>query len=200
VSSLPRPARPTPAQVEHFLEEQRALPLTYAQRGLTRDEGLLAAAPRGFVLDHNRQRLGEGPAAFAAARAALRGWRMFPAPWTAVEPHPAPLEAERAVAVLVRTAGLWWMGAARIVYVLDEPRRFGFAYGTLPGHPECGEERFLVEALDDGSVWYDLRAFSRPRHWVARLGHPVTRALQRRFARESKAAMAAAVADDTVGR
>lgn len=191
------PTRPSAAHIERFLAGQRALPLTYAQRGLTSDDALLAGPPAGFVLDHNRQRLGDGDAAFLAAAAALRGWEMFPRPWTAVEPHPAPLEPERTVAVLVRTAGLWWLNSARILHVVDEPRRFGFAYGTLPGHAECGEERFLVEQLEDGAVWYDLRAFSRPRHWAARLGQPVTRALQRRFARQSKAAMAAAVARGT---
>ena len=42
---------------------------------------------------------------------------------------------------------------ARVVYVIDEPLRKGFAYGTLPGHPETGEEAFIVEYRDDDSVW-----------------------------------------------
>lgn len=195
VSSWPRPSRPTPARLEGFLREEAQRALTYAARGLTRDEAALRRqVPEGFVVDHNRQRLGVGEAAWAAAKAALARWEMFPRPWTQVEPSPAPIAAERTVAVLVRTAGLWWLNSARILYVIDEARRFGFAYGTLPGHAECGEERFLVEQLADGAVFYDLLAFSRPRHWAARLGQPVVRALQRRFARESKAAMAAAVA------
>ena len=62
------------------------------------------------------------------------------------------------------------MNACRVVYVVDEPGRFGLAYGTLPGHVERGEERFLVERdSTDGSVWYDLLAFSRPNSLVARL-------------------------------
>lgn len=73
-------------------------------------------------------------------------------------------------------------------------RRFGFAYGTLPAHVEEGEERFCIELHDDGTVWYDLRAFSRPRYWPVRLGKPLARRLQRRFARESQAAMYHAVA------
>lgn len=51
---------------------------------------------------------------------------------------------------------------ARVVYVVDEPNRRGFAYGTLPGHAECGEEAFLAERGDDGSVSVVIRAFSRP--------------------------------------
>jgi uncharacterized protein (UPF0548 family) len=68
--------------------------------------------------------------------------------------------------------------------------RFGFAYGTLPGHAESGEERFLVEWDRTGdAVRYDVLAFSRPRHPLARLGYPLTRRAQRRFARDSAAAM-----------
>ncbi|MET0304134.1 MAG: DUF1990 domain-containing protein [Microbacteriaceae bacterium] len=57
---------------------------------------------------------------------------------------------------------------ARVVYVVDEPNRKGFAYGTLPGHAERGEEAFVVDRTDDGSVWLTIRAFSRParRWWI----------------------------------
>lgn len=37
----------------------------------------------------------------------------------------------------------------QVVYVLDEPDRQGFAYGTLPGQPESGEEAFVIERADD---------------------------------------------------
>ena len=55
--------------------------------------------------------------------------------------------------------------AARVVYVIDEPKRKGFAYGTLDGHPERGEEAFVVDQTDDGSVWLTISAFSRPSAW-----------------------------------
>jgi uncharacterized protein (UPF0548 family) len=89
--------------------------------------------------------------------------------------------------------GLWCLCSARIVYVVDEPNRFGFAYGTLPGHVESGEERSLVERTEDGTAWYDVRAFSRPRHVLTRIGYPVVRWLQKRFVRESAAVMQRAV-------
>jgi uncharacterized protein (UPF0548 family) len=179
--------RPDAAHVRRYLDAQRPLPVTYDAVGATNGGG---PAPPGFVLDHNRQRLGRGEAAFTRAREDVRRWRVFPAPWTAIEPPDAPIAEGTVVAVLIRAVGLWWLNAARIVYVIDEPRRFGFAYGTLPGHVERGEERFLVEWLEDDEVWYDLRAFSRPRYWMVRLGRPIARMLQRRFARASKAAMA----------
>lgn len=93
------------------------------------------------------------------------------------------------------------MNACRIVYVVDvvggadNVRRCGFAYGTLPDHGAVGEERFMVEWRPaDDSVWYDLYALSRPGHPLARLGYPLARGLQRRFARASKRAMVAAAA------
>lgn len=85
------------------------------------------------------------------------------------------------------------------MYVVDESigsvTRFGFAYGTLPGHVESGEERFLIEwdhAAD--MVFYDLLAFSRPRHFLTRIGKWQVRRLQRRFGQDSVAAMRRAVA------
>lgn len=180
-----RLVRPGPDRVVRFLAAQRSLAVTYDGVGAT--EG--GEPPAGFEHDHNRQLLGHGAQTFEHAKAAIRGWRMFPAPWTAIEPDTTPITKDEVVAVHVRILGLWWCNAARIVYTIDQPRRFGFAYGTLPAHAERGEERFLVEWLPDDSVWYDLRAFSQPRHLLARLAFPLTRAYQRRFARASKAAM-----------
>lgn len=182
--------RPTAAQIHAYRAAQRSLPFTYSSVGATRDGG---PTPPGFDRDRNRQQLGAGEAAFAAACAAVRAWRMFPRPLATIEPAEIPIVEGETAVVVVRLFGLWFINSARIVYVIDEPRRFGFAYGTLPGHAERGEERFLVEWLADDSVWYDLDALSRPRYWAARLAYPVTRHIQRRFARLSKAAMADAV-------
>jgi uncharacterized protein (UPF0548 family) len=184
-----RLTRPTLDEVRAHIAAQRAQPFTYADVGATREE----REPAGFNHDHNRLQLGTGAAAFATACEAIRGWKMFPAPLAFIEPLPIPIREGEVAGVVVRALGLWWLNAARIVYVIDEPRRFGFAYGTLPGHVEAGEERFVVEHLPDDSVWYDLRAFSRPRYWPVRAGKPVVRMLQRRFGRLSKAAMLAAV-------
>jgi uncharacterized protein (UPF0548 family) len=68
------------------------------------------------------------------------------------------------------------------------------AYGTLQNHVERGEERFSIEhRVEDDSVWYDILAFSIPQHPLARLGYPLSRAAQRRFARDSKSAMLYAI-------
>ena len=75
---------------------------------------------------------------------------------------------------------VWAVAPCRIVYVVDEADRFGFAYGTLPGHPEQGEEAFIVESRADGDVRFSVTAFSRPAGTVAKLGAPITRMIQRR--------------------
>ncbi|TFC03954.1 DUF1990 family protein [Cryobacterium mannosilyticum] len=69
----------------------------------------------------------------------------------------------------------------RVVYVIDEPDRVGFAYGTMVGHPASGEESFIVDKRDDDSVWLTIRAFSRPSTWRYRLGWPVARLQQAKF-------------------
>ncbi|GAA3742408.1 DUF1990 domain-containing protein [Leifsonia bigeumensis] len=75
----------------------------------------------------------------------------------------------------------WFFGVhapCRVIYVIDEPNRKGFAYGTLPGHPESGEEAFIVDQTEDGSVWLTIRAFSRPAGWLWWMVYPVLRLTQ----------------------
>jgi uncharacterized protein (UPF0548 family) len=80
---------------------------------------------------------------------------------------------------VVMRVGLWpFKVPCRVVYVVDEPTRKGFAYGTLPGHPETGEEAFIVEYRDDDSVWLTIRAFSRPSSWIFWVGYPLVRLMQ----------------------
>lgn len=67
----------------------------------------------------------------------------------------------------------------RVVTVVDQRDRRGFAYGTLPGHPEIGEERFILERRADGSLELVITAFSRPASRLARLGGPASRLAQR---------------------
>ena len=109
----------------------------------------------------------------------------------------SPRRFTMAVGVLAHVLGLWSLNACRIVFTVDErgsDTRCGFAYGTLPDHVESGEERFTIEWHQaDDSVWYDILAFSRPHHLLARLGYPLVRRLQKRFARDSAQAMMQAV-------
>jgi uncharacterized protein (UPF0548 family) len=188
VISLRKPSLET---IEQFLAQQAALPLTYEAVGATSGQ-----PPAGYVVDRTRVRLGAGDATFAKVQAAMRHWRQFDLGWVEALPLGTPLDVGRVVAVRAKAGGVWTVHPARIVYVVDRDeracggsRQFGFAYGTLPGHMESGEERFLIEQLADGTVWYDIIAFSRPRHVLARLGYPFVRRLQKRFGRDSAAAI-----------
>jgi uncharacterized protein (UPF0548 family) len=182
---------PSQGVIEPFLSDQRDKPFSYVEVGKTR-----GAPPSGYDLDHHRIELGRGEEVFQLAMEALRGWRMFQCDWVTLCWPDVPISPGEVVGVLIRAYGLWSLNACRIVYLVDEHRpirRYGFAYGTLPGHGERGEERFLIEQGDDGVVRYDLYAFSRPRHWSVRLGYPLARRLQERFARCSLQAMRTAV-------
>ncbi|SDJ08609.1 Uncharacterized protein, UPF0548 family [Frankineae bacterium MT45] len=66
----------------------------------------------------------------------------------------------------------------RVVYVIDEPTRCGFAYGTLPGHPESGEESFVLEEAPDDSITFTVTAFSRPATTLTKLAGPLGRRVQ----------------------
>jgi len=185
--------KPRNAQIEEFLACQRVQPFSYPDVGATR-----GGAPAGYNVDHNRIQLGSGEDVFERAKAAVREWKMFAVPWIQLCWPDIPIEAGTTVGVLASHFGFWSLNAARIVYTVDErsgPQRYGFAYGTLTGHAEMGEERFTVEYLEDRTVWYEIYAFSRPRG-LARCARPIARGLQRRFARDSMKALRAAASLD----
>lgn len=185
--------RPSDEELARWVEHCAQQSYTYREVGDTRSE----RPADGFAVAHYRIKLGEGIELFHRACQALSQWRMFPA-YIDRFPDGAPVEEEQCIALRMRALGLWVQMACRIVYTLDEvypsgALRFGFAYGTLPGHVERGEERFVVEWLPDDSVWYDLYAFSRPQTALTWLGLPIARWHQRRFGIDSCQSMLAAV-------
>ena len=179
-----RISEPSEQDAVAFVYSQRNLPFTYAEVGATN-----ATPPSSYRVDHNRARLGDGEATYRRAVEALKSWRQFELGWVGIVPRGVVVQVGATIAVKARAFGTWSLNASRVVYVIDELRRFGFAYGTLPDHVECGEERFLIEWLSDDSVWYDILAFSRPQHPLAKLSAPLARMLQKRFARESLSQM-----------
>lgn len=184
--------RPGDKAIQRFLDERANDDFSYAEVGESR-----LSAPAGYNIDHNRIRLGTGAADFQKAKAAISSWKMCEMPWVRLYPADTPIEIGRAVAVLVSHFGFYSLNASRIVYLIDEQsvvERYGFAYGTLTEHGEIGEERFTVEYdAESDEVWYDLFAFSRPGHALARLGYPISRYLQKAFAADSLRAMLRAV-------
>ena len=182
-------SKPSEQAIRAFIEGQSRLQLTYPAVGATAGD-----PPTGYVVDRTHVRLGSGKSVFEAGQATLLRREQFQLGWIQLCWPNIPVEQDQVVAVLAHVCGLWSLNACRVVYVANEQRRFGLAYGTLPAHAESGEERFTVERHEDNSVWYDILAFSRPHQVLSRLGYPLVRMLQKRFARDSAAAMVRAVA------
>jgi uncharacterized protein (UPF0548 family) len=106
-------------------------------------------------------------------------------------PDGHPLLAPGDTAVLTLPVGPFRLKApVRVVYVVDEPKRKGFAYGTLAGHPADGEEAFIVEMRDDDSVWLLIRAFSRPSNRWWQSVNPFLRLAQTIITRRYELALA----------
>jgi uncharacterized protein (UPF0548 family) len=183
--------RPAARDVDRFVAASRALPLSYTPIGLA------VTGAAGFQIDDHTSIVGYGVAAFERATTALRAWRHFELGWVEVFPKGASIAPASVVAVFVQHLGFYSLNGCRVVYPIgdDSDHEFGFAYGTLTNHAECGEEIFKI-TLDphSGAVSYIIRAASRPRALLARLGYPVTRSLQARFRRDSARAVARAVA------
>lgn len=178
--------RPNSEQIDKFLRQRESDRFTYPSVAATREP----SPPAGYDIDHNRQLLGTGLATLERAKQALREWRMFDVPGLELFYPSTPIEPGQNVALLARHLGFYSLNSCRIVYVIDEQDRFGFAYGTLTEHAESGEERFTVE-FHSGTdeVWYDIFAFSRPGSIFVKLGYPYGRYRQKQFTVGSKAAM-----------
>ena len=184
--------RPTKSEIDKFIDQSSTLPLSYHPVGLAKE------SPPGFNADLAGGIVGRGASALARARRALKEWRHFELGWVELFPHGAPTEPGTVVAVLVRHLGFWSLNGCRVVYKFgdDDVSRFGFAYGTLTNHAEMGEESFEVSMTDSEEVTYRIRAVSKPRAVLARIGYPYARISQSRFRRDSIAAMKRALMTD----
>lgn len=184
--------KPPVESLRRFVAGQAANDFSYPAVGAT-----ATTPPAGFVVDRTRIELGSGESVFHSAKAALQRWEQFRLGWVEAWSPETPLEPGQVVAIMGWAVGFWWLNSCRIIYTVDESgpiTKFGFAYGTLPGHVESGEERFLIEwDRDTDKVCYDILAFSRPNHFLTRLGYPLVRRSQKRFGRDSAAAMFRAV-------
>ena len=188
--------QPTADEIDRFTANLADRPLSYEPGLLERvDEvdTLPGQFPHGWFIDRHEARIGSGRADFDAACDAFRSWQQFRDDWLAVGARDAPIQEGAEVGYAARVLGIWWVYGCRILEVIDESNRFGFIYGTVGGHAERGEERFLVELDDSDNVIYSLFAMSRPGRWFSWPGLPVARRAQAKFRQRSSATMAAAV-------
>ncbi|MFE2282895.1 DUF1990 family protein [Streptomyces sp. NPDC059443] len=153
----------------------------YPDRGATARRPL----PAGYNLTHHRTQIGYGRGVLEAAGAAVTTFHAHRSSGMLVKAAAGPVRPVRPgdrVVVGIGFGPLRIDAPCEVIWTAYEPRRIGFAYGTLAGHPESGEESFVVDMDADGAVWFEVNAFSRPGSWYTRLGGPVIPFLQQAYA------------------
>ncbi len=153
------------------MDDLATLQLTYQEVGAT-----AGPLPDGYHHVRKSAVIGHGRPRFEQAAARVMRWGMLRGAGVRVD-----ASSEVAAVGSEVLVGLGPLHApCRVVYVVDDADRRGFAYGTLPGHPESGEELFAVRydpATDEVNA--EVVAFSRHATWWSRLGSPVTSLAQR---------------------
>ena len=165
------------------LEAARGADPSYPEVGATAGSHL----PSGYRHDRYEERVA-APTEFGRAVEGLRSWAAHKGAGAVVVPDD-PVTLGATVLVVLGVGPLQMIAPCRIVGVTDTDQAFGFTYGTLPGHPEQGEEAFLVELRPDGA-FFTIVAFSRPADPLARLAGPLGRAVQRTVTRRYLSALA----------
>ncbi|MDQ1403714.1 MAG: hypothetical protein QOG03_2030 [Actinomycetota bacterium] len=167
-------------RLRRLRDEQGKLEVTYAEVGGTRKTDL----PPGYNHDRHPLVVGMGDDAWERAKEAIRTWRAHAAAGVTVYPAEAPLVEGETVALALPVGPLVAaLASCRIVYVINSVDEFGFGYGTLPAHPETGEESFVVRR-DGDAVIFTVTVFSRPVHPLVRATAPIGRRMQNAVTRK----------------
>lgn len=164
----------------------RAAGLSYEQVGAT-----LGVLPVDYRHLRRHESVGVGQERFHQVAERLMTWQVHRAAGLAVQPSGDRAQLGAVVLLGLGLGRLRLVSPCLVVTVLDEPFRRGFAYGTLRGHPESGEELFVVTLQPDDSVHAEITAFSRPARWWSRAAGPAARFVQDRVTDRYMAALAA---------
>lgn len=170
--------RPTERALDALVVSQRELELSYSDVGVTATD----LTPAGHHRHAWQRDAGAGQATFDRCAESIRTWAGHRTAGAIVHPADAPTEVGSVVSLALPVMGIWVTAACRVVWVVDEPDAFGFGYGTLPHHPESGEESFVVRRRQDGHVVVEIVAVSRPQTLLTKLSGPIGTFIQRRTA------------------
>ncbi len=176
--------KPTDADITRFLNQQSQCGFNYLDVGATRRE-----LPARY--DHHQVEviLGQGRSVYVKAESALKAWKQFDVGWVSALPADTPICEGENIAIRASLFGMWSLAACRIIEVIDHKdtseMKFGFAFGTLPAHPEQGEERFEIRCDASGIVTYRITAFFRPNYLSAKIAWPYLRRLFNLFRQQS---------------
>lgn len=163
--------------LDRALRKARSQSPTYTEVGAT-----LAGnddLPAGYRHDRYEVTLGSGSETFEKATEGLRSWQAHRQPGISVYPADTTIEATATVLVCMGR-GLGLIAPCRIVGLTEDSSHWSFAYGTLPGHPERGEEAFTVGMGPDGMVCFRITAFSRPASLLTKVSRPIGRSIQQK--------------------
>ena len=166
--------RPQERRRKEVMDRLRSAELSYAPAGMT----ALPEVPPGMQAMNDSVLLGYGPACFGRARTALMEWQTHRLTWLRLHAD-GPPRVGQTVLLEAFFGPLTWVFGCRVVAVTDSPAVYAYTYGTLPGHPECGEERFQVDFHADQRVTFSLRAYSRPAGPLMRVVQPLATLAQR---------------------
>ncbi len=159
-----------------LVERSKNAELTYEPVGMSLG---WRPVPDGYRSVETERVVGQGEAAYRKIGYALMHWEINRrAGFQVSAQHSAVREGERVGLVMPLLGVLGVTAICKVVAVVAEGDRTGFAYGTLPGHPQQGEESFLLSHRPDDSVVMTVRAVSRPASWFVRLAGPLARAKQ----------------------
>jgi uncharacterized protein (UPF0548 family) len=168
--------------------------LNYGPVGLTcPDREVWSQHPRGFRRYTATVNIGHGPRRWDDAASAVLDWEIKTRSGFAVESFGAERRAleNSDYQLSARFGPLTVREPVRVVAVVDEPTRCGFAYGTLDGHPVSGEEAFIVHRAADGEVWLTLRSLTRASRGGWRWAFPVLLLAQKYYRRRYLRALGA---------
>ncbi len=150
----------------------RSAKLTYPEVGMTQNLVL----PVGYRTFQRSVAL-PPVVTFASARSDLLAWAVQRRAGIRVSSS-SDVAPDAVVDLRLGVGRLSVTAPCRVVYVVDEPDRCGYAYGTLPGHPESGEEAFVLTRNDGGEITFTVTAFSRPATVLSKVAGPVGQRVQ----------------------
>lgn len=161
------------------------LPVTYAEIGATAGD-----LPAGYHHLHVERVIGHGRQAFERAADDLLAGYVQRRAGARVRLSETPIREGTQVQMQLRLWPLRFNIPCLVVWAERTADSCGFAYGTLRGHPERGEERFEISITPVGDVTFRITAFSAPARWFTRLGAPLAHLVQAHMTRRYLKALA----------
>jgi uncharacterized protein (UPF0548 family) len=150
--------------------------LNYESVGATQPiEQSWTDTPAGFRRYERTVLIGHGPARWETVAEEVLDWRVKTRSGFTVRSVTGATQRAQAgedYLLAARIGPFTLREPVRVIAVVEQPDRSGFAYGTLQGHPVSGEEAFIVHRTPDGAIWLTLRSLTRPARGRWRLAFP----------------------------